>query len=135
MEQVYQQKDKRVRIFNQSNKGAGLARNTALNNATGEFVVFMDSDDRYSSDGSLELLYTTAIKNKVSICGGLVASLGDPEFKIKLNSLIPYFQKEGLTRFDEYQRIGGFQSYIYSLDLLNSNGIRFKNYSNHEDLL
>lgn len=39
------EKDPRVRVVHQSNTGAGLARNTGLDLATGRYVLFMDSDD------------------------------------------------------------------------------------------
>lgn len=38
-------RDARVRILNQANMGVGAARNHALNQATGKYVQFVDSDD------------------------------------------------------------------------------------------
>jgi len=40
-----QSKDSRIRIINQENKGVSAARNTGLDNATGEYIAFVDSDD------------------------------------------------------------------------------------------
>lgn len=42
--------DSRVRVFHTANGGASRARNTGLDNARGEFVVFVDSDDRIEPD-------------------------------------------------------------------------------------
>lgn len=42
----FAQQDHRVRIINQKNAGPSAARNNGLNNATGEIVMFLDSDDR-----------------------------------------------------------------------------------------
>ena len=39
--------DKRVRIYHQENKGPGVARNTGISKAIGEYVVFIDSDDYF----------------------------------------------------------------------------------------
>ena len=44
----YKQKDPRVILLAQSNGGAGTARNAGLAAAAGEYVSFLDSDDRFS---------------------------------------------------------------------------------------
>lgn len=41
----YAQKDNRVRVFHKKNGGVSSARNLGLNNAQGEWVTFVDSDD------------------------------------------------------------------------------------------
>lgn len=42
----YQQQDSRVRYYNQPNQGQSAARNHALRHATGDYIYFMDSDDK-----------------------------------------------------------------------------------------
>lgn len=39
------EQDHRIRVFHKENAGAGAARNTALDAATGELIAFVDSDD------------------------------------------------------------------------------------------
>lgn len=39
------EQDHRIRVFHKENAGAGAARNTALDVATGELIAFVDSDD------------------------------------------------------------------------------------------
>lgn len=41
----YADKDSRIRVVHKQNAGVGAARNTGLENATGEFIAFVDSDD------------------------------------------------------------------------------------------
>lgn len=38
-------KDPRVKVISQSNQGAGAARNTAIDQAKGQYLAFLDSDD------------------------------------------------------------------------------------------
>lgn len=45
----YARKDKRVRVIHKKNEGLSAARNDGLNAASGEYVVFLDSDDYYST--------------------------------------------------------------------------------------
>lgn len=39
------QKDDRIKVIHKKNAGLGMARNTGLENATGDYIVFFDSDD------------------------------------------------------------------------------------------
>ena len=41
----YKNKDERIIVINQKNKGLSGARNTGVNNATGDYITFIDSDD------------------------------------------------------------------------------------------
>ena len=41
----FMEKDKRVKVINQENSGAAGARNTGLDNISGEYVTFIDADD------------------------------------------------------------------------------------------
>lgn len=46
----YAQKDYRIKVFHQQNKGVSAARNLALDHMTGDYVTFVDSDDWIESD-------------------------------------------------------------------------------------
>ena len=46
----YMQKDKRFKLFEQENQGPGGAKNTGLENATGDYIIFIDSDDWIEND-------------------------------------------------------------------------------------
>lgn len=48
--QGYAKKDNRISVIHQENAGAGAARNTGLAKATGDYVVFIDSDDYVDKD-------------------------------------------------------------------------------------
>lgn len=51
----YEQKDERITAIHQDNQGAGAARNKGLEFASGNYVVFIDSDD-YIEENYFELL-------------------------------------------------------------------------------
>ena len=48
--------DGRIKVFEQENQGQSVARNVGLEQATGEYIYFMDSDDLLSLN-ALEICY------------------------------------------------------------------------------
>lgn len=42
----YAKTDSRIRVFHNSNEGVSVARNCGIDNAKGEYICFVDSDDR-----------------------------------------------------------------------------------------
>ena len=62
----YRQKDNRITILTQENKGAGAARNAGLNIAKGEYLSFLDSDD-YFDYTMLNKAYNKAVENNTDI--------------------------------------------------------------------
>lgn len=47
---VYASKYNNLKVIHKDNEGLGFARNTGLKNASGDFIMFMDSDDYLDSD-------------------------------------------------------------------------------------
>ena len=60
----YAEKDNRVVVFHQENKGPAEARNLALRNASGEYLMFCDSDDTYEHN-MCEEMYKAVAENNV----------------------------------------------------------------------
>ena len=65
----YAKEDSRIRVIHKPNGGLSDARNAGLDQMTGEYVVFVDSDD-YIADFFIEELYQILIRNDadVSFC-------------------------------------------------------------------
>ena len=60
----YAKKDSRVKYYIQRNLGQSVARNLALNYATGKYVYMMDSDDILFNPDALRICYEYAEKNQ-----------------------------------------------------------------------
>lgn len=59
----------KLAIIHQSNQGPSAARNTALKNIVGRYVMFVDSDDRLMP-GAIESLMSAALSNNADIAEG-----------------------------------------------------------------
>lgn len=64
--QNFAKNDPRVKYFEQDNAGPGAARQCALNNATGTYIMFCDSDDWYAPS-MCEMMHDAMIKNNVDL--------------------------------------------------------------------
>ena len=53
----YASKDIRIKIIDKENEGLGYTRRAGLKVASGKYILFLDSDDKYDSNHSLEYLY------------------------------------------------------------------------------
>ena len=63
----YAQKDKRVKVFHHDkNMGAGVARNTGIQNSSGEYIFFVDPDDYLNLD-IIELMVKKQKKTNADI--------------------------------------------------------------------
>lgn len=62
----WKSKDTRIKVVHQDNQGLAGARNTGISMSTGEFVLFVDSDDYVEKD-FVELLLRACIENHCQI--------------------------------------------------------------------
>lgn len=56
----YETNDSRIKVIHQENAGPGLARNKGIQNASGDYIVFIDSDDIIKPDYFEKLSHETA---------------------------------------------------------------------------
>ena len=131
----YEQNDSRIKVLTQKNQGAGIARNFAIDEANGEFVMFLDSDDYYPANDILEVLYNKAKENNVLVVGGSFSQIADgvvsSSYKKSFSGYT--FEEEKLVKYEDYQFDYGFHRFIYNTNLLKENNIYFPNYLRFQD--
>ncbi|MBR5762380.1 MAG: glycosyltransferase [Lachnospiraceae bacterium] len=52
---AWKEKDARIKVVHQKNGGLSAARNTGIEASTGEYIVFIDSDDMFETDAVMNL--------------------------------------------------------------------------------
>ena len=144
-------------IVREKNDGApGIARNIALKNARGKYVMFMDSDDLIVSD-ALEMLYELAEKTQADVLhsekyytfvsedeSNAAKSTNDNTLKVSLRTYQagsfveqPTFETENL--FERYfsfinrRFMWNVWNEFYNRDFLVKNNITFPKMPNNED--
>jgi len=62
----YKKKDKRITLINKKNEGVSIARNVGIDNATGDYICFVDGDDFVQTD-YVQYLLDLAVMNDCNI--------------------------------------------------------------------
>lgn len=126
-----------ITVLNQKNQGSGKARNYGMDEAKGEYIGFLDADDIFVDEKSLELLYDVANKNDADmVCGNLKKLTQD---RVLLDN--PNCPEGNYFCFDEYCTIEpndygvpwAFYKNIYKKSFLDENKIRFKDLIRGQD--
>ena len=87
----WKQKDARVIVINQENKGVSVARNQGLHIAKGKFIYFLDSDDKVKDVAILEKCCEKMQEDQLDILIGAGRSFFETEEFYKKYS---YYEKK-----------------------------------------
>ena len=127
--------DPRARFHLCENQGAAAARNTGLDSVKGEFVFFLDSDDYVPEQTAFERLYRSAKTNGTKIAGGSMCLDRDGiiDFDSLHGAALDSFPDDRVLDYSDYQYDYDFTRYIYSVDMIREEGLRFPKLVQFED--
>ena len=116
------QKDSRIILLEQENKGVAAARNLGVEKATGKYLTFVDGDD-YLQEDYIEKMYSLAEKETLDmvICGLTYVDEGGKE----LNKIIPGVYKR-LENEEWTFRISAVCSHLYKRELWEKYDVKFQ---------
>lgn len=118
---TFQNSNDNIIYMYQENSGPGVARNRAIQKATGKYLLFVDSDD-YLRDDYIEELVEIAEKNKSQlVIAGYTMVFEDGRNEIKV---IPEFYKRNTSEEWAY-RISACCSRMYLREFWRKNNIMF----------
>ena len=103
----YAAKYSNIFVFRQSNLGLLQARATGVKNASGEYYIFVDSDD-YIEDDFLEVIdrYISKSRPDVLVCGYYLCSENG-----KKKSFITNFETESISKESMLEKFAGTDKY------------------------
>ncbi|GHT54590.1 glycosyl transferase [Bacteroidia bacterium] len=120
-----------VRIIEHpTNIGTGATKNTAIDNAQGKYLYFMDSDDEITPD-CIQKLYDAMIKNDVDLASGSNHSTNEIPFESASNEVIVKKDKEQMLNLFDF--IPTWNK-LYKLSFLRTKNIRCVPYHTVEDV-
>ena len=79
---IKEYKDKRIRIISTENKGLSMSRNVGIENALGNYLYFIDSDDFIEKD-TIEYLYKLIKKYDVNISTCKPMAIYNYDYKVR----------------------------------------------------
>lgn len=117
----YSHKDSRFKVFHKSNGGVSTARNVGLENAKGQWIWFVDSDD-YIVPGSFNILNKAIVDcNSDTIFFGIIRKRGDILKESKNNFIKNYSKEKFLNQVFCFLN----QSILFSRAIIESENLRF----------
>ena len=125
-----------IKIIKQENKGSGKARNNGINNASGDYIAFLDADDIFVDNNALEIMYKLATENDADMVCGNLKRLNE-----KGEVVEDMFKNQNYKYFDEYEFISpkeygvpwAFYKNIFKRSFLNEYDIRFPDLKRGQD--
>lgn len=125
---MYQDSDDRIILIQKENGGPSNARNVAIEKATGDVLMFIDSDDEYK-ENTVEIMVNEYVKNNSKM---VVCSYNN---KLNLHSFIELDLEQSIVLLQENSLFNILWNKIYDLNIIKNNNIKFnENIERGEDL-
>ncbi len=107
----WEEKDSRIRLYHKPHGGPSDARNYGLARARGEFIAFVDSDDKISSR-MLEDMYNACQQYdcKIGICGVMLWRLGDEMNSEEYVRDLPEIEETSVAEMDYANYMGMYHN-------------------------
>lgn len=133
----YLKLDKRIKLINQKNKGVSSARNNGIRNSSGEYIVFVDSDD-YCELNMIETIVKNIDLNKDTfIIYGYNKIYKNKKTSVLLNENKNLNKNNISENILIKEEIGGYLwNKLFIASIIKNNNIKFNNKISYcEDLL
>ena len=122
----YAKHDSRIKVFSQVNSGQSKARNVGLDNASGEYISFMDSDDWADLDYYQNLLETAQRHDADVACGCIIREKKhSKKFRINYKKEAEYIQPQEKIDVAKSPDMCYVWNKVYKSSLIKNLNLRF----------
>ena len=119
------------------NGGVGRARAAAMEHACGEYLFFLDADDKLPDSDVFEVLYREATEGDCDVCGGLVYNFSETEIDnyTRFREMFKDSAQNAAIdlNYEDIQDDYFFQGFIYRRSFLEEHDITFPDLRAFED--
>ena len=130
----------KVKIVNQENLGLGGARNTGLDHSTGDYIIFVDSDDAIKPDHVSRLMEAAVADPNIDIVTSQCSFIDEQGVDIPggKSAFRAYYTLQGKRLSAAEQLLGLYSASVawgrlYRARLIRESDLRFPNHLPHED--
>lgn len=118
-------KSRKVKVIEQKNMGVSVARNTGIDAATGEFLHFIDADDKLLNNDFYENIIAGVGVADIAVVGVVDEKYGDKPVE-KFNRVRIYRGKQSKISISKVARRPAVWRFIFRRDFLIKNKMRFE---------
>ncbi|MDD3415813.1 MAG: glycosyltransferase family 2 protein [Lachnospiraceae bacterium] len=94
----FSRQDKRIKIINKDNTGVSDTRNQGIQNASGEYVCFLDADDYLSPNYLEHMLHVAEQNNADMVVCNYISFRGIPVFQDRIVEAEPVYNSDTLVQ-------------------------------------
>lgn len=125
----YKERDNRIKVIHTKNNGVSKARNLGLDNAHGEYIIFVDADD-YLESNAIEMLIKRAKQNDsdLVICGYKIVNKNQttPISLLKEDTFDQENFLEQMSKNADHIYYGAIWNKLYRTTIIQENRLRFQ---------
>lgn len=136
----YAEKDERFQVFHLENRGSAAARNSGIEKSSGDYIMFLDSDDEYEPSAVETMVVAAETSGADIVCGGIkrvkggkVISVSNPQMGTR--RVMEDDRREVIEKlcFGDNEALCSFATKIYKSSLIRQNSIGFPLIASGED--
>ena len=128
----YAARDRRVRVITQKNAGSGPARNVGIAASIGKYLMFLDPDDFYKDERTVEKLCAAVGRSGLYIARGRMVAVSSDGEKL-CPAPIDHWPPAGVFSYRNLQSASGYCVAIYEREFIRVNNIKFPTFRRFQD--